>query len=154
MRFVFKTFLLSLLLSAPQACREQKASVTVKFTNPDGSSSPQITAEVADTPAAQELGLMYRKALEPTAGMLFIFSEEKPRTFWMKNTYLELDMIFIDEDRTVVSIVEKAVPLTETARPSEKPAKYVLEVRGGNASSWHIVPGSRTEITDTAAKTR
>jgi uncharacterized membrane protein (UPF0127 family) len=135
-----------MLLFLVAGCNESRASVGMQFTNADGSTSPNIQAEVVSTPGAQQQGLMYRKELAPTAGMLFVFPDEQPRTFWMKNTYLELDMIFIDQNFRIVSIVKKAVPLTETPRPSEKPAKYVLEVRGGSADTWHLAPGSRTAI--------
>ena len=139
---LFRRFIQFLSLFIICACNENRATVELQFCNPNGSTSPEITAEVVATPAQQQLGLMYRKDLAPNAGMLFVFPDETPRTFWMKNTLLELDMVFVDRAFRVVSIVKRAVPLTESPRMSEQPAKYVLEVRGGSAEAWEIVPGS------------
>lgn len=126
----------------------QKNVLELRFVNPDGTQSPAITAEIARTPEEVQLGLMYRRELERYSGMLFEFPDEKPRTFWMKNTYLELDMIFISKEMKVVSIVERAVPLTETLRESKLPAKYVLEIQGGQAQTWGIIPGSQLKLLD------
>jgi len=139
---VKRIFFALLLFSFLSACKEERPSISLHFENPDGSKSPQLKAELALTPSEQQLGLMYRKELGETDAMLFVFPEERPRTFWMKNTYVELDMIFLDGDLKVATVVPRAVPLTETARPSVKPAKYVLEIRGGAAEKWRIAPGS------------
>ena len=131
------------LLLSSVSCEAQRPSVMLKLESEGGKSSPQLRAELALSRSEQQLGLMYRKELGETEGMLFIFPEEEPRSFWMKNTYVELDIIYLDKDLKVVSISEKAVPLTETPRPSNRPAKYVLEVRGGSAAKWGISAGSR-----------
>lgn len=139
--FLAALFLLPLFAS-PSGCQE-KHTLGVSFENPDGSRSPQIDAEVVRTPSSRSMGLMYRRELAPEAGMFFIFPESAKRSFWMKNTYVELDIIYLDDEYRVVSISERAVPLSTSPRPSEGPARYVLEVNGGKANEWGITTGSR-----------
>ncbi|MFN8392693.1 MAG: DUF192 domain-containing protein [Bdellovibrionota bacterium] len=134
------------LIFALSACTESRPSVDLTFKSADTALSPVIRAEVVSRRSEKQMGLMYRKELGSDEGMLFVFREEKPRTFWMKNTYLELDMIFLDHDFHVVSVVKRAVPLTETPRESVKPAQYVLEVRGGSAETWKVGEGVRAEV--------
>jgi len=131
------------------ACSDSRASVVVQLRNPDASSSPEISAELATTGSQRQLGLMYRKKMAEKHGMLFIFPAEKERSFWMKNTYLELDMIFLDRSLRVVSIIHRATPLTLTPRPSVLPASYVLEVGGGLAKKWGVVQGSTLDVQGT-----
>jgi uncharacterized membrane protein (UPF0127 family) len=102
-----------------------------------------FTVEVALTPPQQAQGLMFRREMAADAGMLFVFPESREQTFWMKNTYLPLDMIFIKPDGTILSIAERAVPLTETPVPSHGSAKAVLELNGGTAARLGIKPGDK-----------
>lgn len=102
-----------------------------------------FTIEIADTPKAREVGLMFRKELPDNAGMLFIFEAQDDHHFWMKNTYLPLDMIFIDETMTVVGIVHRAAPETLTSRGVGKPSRYVLEINGGLAKREGIIEGAK-----------
>jgi len=146
LRRVSLTILLLLLSVVLSACSESRASVELYFLNPDGTSSPKIQAEIARSEGERRLGLMYRKQMAANEGMLFIFPREAMRSFWMKNTYLELDMIFIDKDLKVVSVLKRAVPLSESPRKSEKPATYVLEVIGGQAEPMGIRTGSKLQI--------
>ncbi|MBX3270077.1 MAG: DUF192 domain-containing protein [Sandaracinaceae bacterium] len=106
--------------------------------------APAVTVrvEVAATPALHRRGLMFRRALEPDAGMLFVFDEPEIQYFWMRNTYLSLDMIFIGADRRVVGVVENAEPLTEDERAVDAESQYVLEVTGGFAAAHGIVAGT------------
>jgi len=90
-----------------------------------------VTVEVVSTPAQHAVGLMYRKELGALAGMLFVFDTAIEHPFWMKNTVLPLDMIFLGDDRKVVGIVKDAVPFTTTARTVGMPSRYVLEVNAG-----------------------
>ena len=99
--------------------------------------------EIADTEAAREKGLMFRKSLPPGQGMLFDFHREAPVGFWMKNTYVPLDMIFIRSNGRIANIAENAKPLSETVIPSDGPVLAVLEVAGGTARKLGIVPGDR-----------
>jgi uncharacterized protein len=89
--------------------------------------------EIADTSAKRAFGLKYRRDLRSDEGMLFIFPEEKVHTFWMKDTPLPLDMIFIDRDRRIVGIVHETQPFSTESRSVSAPSLYVLEVRGGVA---------------------
>ena len=89
---------------------------------------------------------MYRNHLDPDAGMLFIFDREAPLTFWMKNTFIPLDMIFIDDDRRIVGIVEDAVPETETPRRVQGESRYVLEIGGGLSRRLGIGKGGQVDF--------
>lgn len=109
----------------------------------------QVEVEVADTPEERMRGLMFRKILGQKEGMFFVFPQEGFKGFWMKNTYIPLDIIFISEDLKVSSIVKDARPCRSdrcTTYKSEHPAKYVLEVNSGFADQYGIVEGMRIEI--------
>jgi len=97
--------------------------------------------EIADNVWSQAQGLMFRYKLDPHQGMFFIFENEDYRTFWMKNTYLSLDIIFIDADFYIVDIFENAFPLSEETILSKLPAKYTLEILGGRSKSLGITIG-------------
>ena len=144
----FTPFIALFLLAsgAFSACDAKREEISIVIRNEDGSSTPAITAEVSNSREETSLGLMYRKEMAEDRGMLFVFPNDAPRSFWMKNTYLELDMIFVNSERQVVSVVERATPHTETPRKSLAPARYVLEVGGGLASKWGIKPGSKLEV--------
>ena len=100
-----------------------------------GDSKFLISVEVVDTPTLRAQGLMYRESLSPESGMLFVFSEEGIRNFWMKNTLMSLDMLFLSSSREIVGIAQHAEPCRDgEACPhifSEKIAQYVLELPGG-----------------------
>ena len=102
-----------------------------------------VTVEVVRKEAELERGLMYRKQLDPDAGMLFMMGEEKDHTFWMRNTYIPLDMIFITRDMHVAGISENAEPLTDDLRSVGKPSFYVLEVNGGWSKAHGVGDGAR-----------
>ncbi|MDO5104728.1 DUF192 domain-containing protein [Capnocytophaga sp.] len=105
-----------------------------------------IDVEFADTPEETALGLMYRKSMQENQGMLFIFSDEEMRSFYMKNTEIPLDIIYLDKDKKVVSIAKNAKPFDETSLPSEAPAMYVLEINGGLSDKWGIEKGDFIEV--------
>ena len=119
------------------------AAQTVHFEDNGKTISPDISIEIAATEGERALGLMYRKSLPEKSGMLFIFPDEAPRSFWMKNTYVPLDMIFLNAKMEVVSQVENATPLTESPRESHVPAKYVLEVAAGRSAAWGVGPTAK-----------
>jgi uncharacterized protein len=100
-----------------------------------------VTVEVAATPTQHQVGLMYRKELGAMAGMLFIFDAMEEHSFWMKNTVLPLDMVFIDDDRKIVGIVKDAVPFTTSPRTVGKPSRYVLEVNAGFSARHGVAAG-------------
>jgi uncharacterized protein len=102
-----------------------------------------VTVEVVATEAKIERGLMYREHLGVDAGMLFIMGAEKDWSFWMRNTLIPLDMLFISRDKHVVGIVERAEPKTETLRKVGALSFYVLEVNGGWARTHQVAPGAK-----------
>ncbi len=95
---------------------------------------------------------MYRNELPAFSGMLFIFPQEGPRSFWMKNTPLPLDIIYINADFTIVHIAENTTPYSTAPIPSKHPAKYVLEVNGGFCQHHGIVARDRVEFSQVASK--
>jgi uncharacterized protein len=102
-----------------------------------------FAVELAATPEQQAKGLMFRRELPEGQGMLFDFQKEQPASFWMKNTYISLDMIFIRADGRILRIAENTVPLSEALVPSGGPVRAVLEVIGGTARKLGIAAGDR-----------
>lgn len=102
--------------------------------------------EIAANEAAREHGLMDRRHMAPDHGMLFEFPTRAPVSFWMKNTYLPLDMIFIDSDGTVRRVYENARPLSEALIPSEAPVTGVLELNAGQAARIKLGPGDKVKF--------
>jgi uncharacterized membrane protein (UPF0127 family) len=104
-----------------------------------------FTVELATNDAERERGLMYRKELPEGRGMLFDFQHDRPVAFWMRNTYIPLDMIFIRGDGRILSIAENTQPLSDGLIPSGGSVRAVLEVIGGTARKLGIAPGDRVE---------
>ena len=102
-----------------------------------------FTVEVADTDAERETGLMFRNSLPDDGGMLFDFKAQAPVSFWMHNTVIPLDMLFIARDGRIVSIARNARPYSDTPIPSGRPVLAVLEIRGGEASALGVKVGDR-----------
>ena len=107
-----------------------------------GGRTVPFRVELARTEPEREQGLMYRERMDSDAGMLFIFERAAPLTFWMKNTFIPLDMIFIGADRHIVGIVENAEPRTLSARRVAGASEYVLEINGGLSAKLGIRPGA------------
>jgi len=103
----------------------------------------RFTVEMAATWEQQERGLMFRKAVAPAAGMLFDFVSERDQNFWMKNTLIPLDLLFIKADGTIVRVAANAKPLSEDSIPSYQPVRAVLEIAGGRAAELGIKPGDK-----------
>ena len=108
-----------------------------------GSGVHAFSVELASNDAEREKGLMYRRFMPPDRGMLFDFKREEPVMFWMKNTFIPLDMIFISRAGVVTSIVANAEPLSERLIPSGGPCYGVLELNGGVAASIGVRPGDK-----------
>ncbi|WP_432411530.1 DUF192 domain-containing protein [Rasiella sp. SM2506] len=100
-----------------------------------------LELEIAEGDYETQTGLMYRKSMLPNRGMLFIFPNEQPRSFYMKNTEFGLDIIYLNAKNEVVSIQKNAQPLDQTSLPSEAPATYVLEVNAGLSDQWGLEAG-------------
>jgi uncharacterized membrane protein (UPF0127 family) len=102
-----------------------------------------FSVEIANTDAERERGLMYRKQMAADHGMLFDFQRDQPVSFWMHNTYIPLDMVFIASDGRIVRIAENAKPMSDDLIPSVLPIRAVLEINGGVARSLGIAVGDR-----------
>ncbi|MFQ5986843.1 MAG: DUF192 domain-containing protein [Thermoplasmata archaeon] len=120
----------ALSLLVPGATHPSASTVTIV----SASGSVQVAVEIADEPAERARGLMFRESLQAGSGMLFVFGDERIRSFWMKNTLIPLDVLFIDGDLTIVQLVEGAVPCEADPCPrytSTVPVGYALEVNAG-----------------------
>jgi len=126
-----------LLLLSLLAC-DRTPRVTIEG---EGGVKASFEVEIADTPEKRALGLKYRRDLEAHQGMLFIFPEERVQVFWMKDTPLPLDMIFINRNRKIVGIVPETQPFSTTGRSVPEPSLYVLEVLGGLSQKRQLEVG-------------
>lgn len=102
-----------------------------------------LDIEIAETDYETQTGLMYRTDMEPKQGMLFIFPEEAMHSFYMKNTAIPLDIIFIDDDLKIASFQKNTRPFSEDGLSSKVPVQYVLEVKAGMADHWSLDIGDR-----------
>lgn len=109
----------------------------------DGGVPLKIQVELAKNEHDIERGLMYRQKMGDDHGMLFKLDGRRDHTFWMRNTCIPLDMMFVDDDGTIVGIVEGAAPLTETVRSVGCPSSYVLEVNAGWSRKHGVAPGQK-----------
>ncbi|MAM29574.1 MAG: hypothetical protein CMC13_11185 [Flavobacteriaceae bacterium] len=153
-KILFSTALLAALFAA-EGCKETPKETkvltkTVTFTKEASgvlkkAATDSIVAsldiEIAEGDYETQTGLMYRKSMLDNRGMLFIFPDEKRRSFYMKNTEFGLDIIYLNSNNEIVSIQKDAQPLDPTSLPSEAPAKYVLEVNAGLSDQWGLEAG-------------
>ena len=141
-----KRFILLLLAGCLAACT---TAPTVPVTLPDGF---VVNATLAVTPQQHERGLMFVKHLPENEGMLFVFEHEEPQSFWMKNTLIDLDIIFIGADQTVTSVADQ-MPHSYTYTPDNEVAytdgygKYVLELSAKTAARHGVYPGTTLHFT-------
>jgi len=113
-----------------------------------GEKTHVFSAWVADTPGSRARGLMYIRELPPDRGMLFLYDFPQFASFWMKNTYIPLDLLFISPDGRIANIVEDATPLSLAPLESVAPVTAVLEVAGGTAVRLGIRAGDRLRVAD------
>ena len=150
-----KSFLIAILIVLSvstifTSCKDEKKTVSqteVKFTK-EGELAIYNTEtdalkvvldiEIADTDFDIQTGLMYRNTMDTKQGMLFIFEDEKERFFYMKNTRIPLDIIYINSNKKIVSFQKNAKPFDEMSLPSGGPAKYVLEINAGLSDIWGL----------------
>ena len=125
------------------ACSPSSSHVVI---HPRTGNPIRVDVEVADTAEKRNFGLMYRRKLPELQGMLFLFPREALLSFWMKNTPLSLDIIFINAAHTIVGIAENTTPFSRKPLPSGRPAQFVLEVNGGFCQRHGIVVGDRVEL--------
>jgi len=137
-----KTFviMLAFILIIP-ACMQAQHVLIIHAATGDH----QVKVEVVTKPADQAMGLMYRRHLADASGMLFIFRQEAPQSFWMKNTLIPLDMIFISHDLVIVDIMTMQPCIIDLCPDytSRQPAQYVLEVNAGYCRSHSITIGDK-----------
>lgn len=117
---------------------------TVGF--PEAPGAPTVKVEVARSSAQVQRGLMYRRNLPAEEGMIFVFPDQRTRTFWMKNTCIPLDMLFLASDGTIAGILEQVPVSNEAARTVPCPAAYVLEMNAGWSRRHGVKPGMKTDI--------
>lgn len=160
MKIVYRSIICIGIATGLYACKEQnKAQLvsSIAFTKEGTAqlykaSSDSLIAsfdiEIAKTEYETQTGLMYRDSMKTDRGMLFIFDNASPRYFYMKNTRLPLDIIYISEDKKIVSFYENAEPFNESSLPSEAPAKYVLEINGGLIEKLGISVGDSLDYSE------
>jgi uncharacterized membrane protein (UPF0127 family) len=103
----------------------------------------KIDIQIAGTEFDRQLGLMFRKSMNENQGMLFIFPDNRIRSFWMRNTEIPLDIIFVDSAKTILNIAKNTTPYSDNSYSSSGPAKYVIEVNGGFTDTHNIVHGDK-----------
>lgn len=135
--------LLAALLFGWPAAAEDAAAIREELIVTTQAGPQKFQVEIADDPRERSRGLMFRREMAKDHGMLFDFGIEEPASFWMENTYLPLDMIFIRADGTVESIAERTTPLSRRGVPSKGPVRYVLEINGGLSDELNIRPGDK-----------
>jgi uncharacterized membrane protein (UPF0127 family) len=132
-----RSFLVLAVLLWAAACQAQPKVIIQTKENRELT----FQVDVADTPAKRELGLQYRRDLAADRGMIFLFPSESHHSFWMKNTQIPLDMIFISSDQKIVGIVERAVPFSTDSRSVPAASQFVLEINGGLAGHYGVKVG-------------
>jgi len=119
----------------------KKEGVLTIFKTTSDSTKVNLDIEIANNDYEIETGLMYRNSMKTNQGMLFVFDDIRERFFYMKNTKIPLDIIFISDDKKIVSFQKNAKPFEKTSLPSNFPAKYVLEINAGLVDNWSFKIG-------------
>jgi len=122
------------------------------FTDSLGTVKTKIDIEIANSDFDRQLGLMFRKHMDDKDGMLFIFPSEEMQAFWMRNTFIPLDMVFVNAAKKIVTIHRNTQTLSDQSYPSSAPAMYVIEVNGGFCSTHNINEGDRINYIQLAEK--
>jgi uncharacterized protein len=116
------------------------------FFKSDGKEVKKMEIEIADNGQERQQGLMYRKSMDEGRAMLFIFPTEEMQGFWMKNTIMSLDLMYVNKNKEIVKIHKNAIPFSEKDIPSEKPAMYVVETVAGFADKYGLKEGDKIEF--------
>ena len=156
MRAISRLFLVFTLLTLASAClrpAEAQSKLPVETITIDTKSGAHsFTMEIAADDESRERGLMYRTAMAPDAGMLFDFHTPQMVAFWMENTVLPLDMLFVRADGTIARIKANATPYSRENIPSGEPVQLVIELNAGRAAALGIVEGARVQAPQLAGK--
>ncbi len=120
----------------------------LSFVDKSGKTVQKIEIEIADDDRQREQGLMWRRSMAESRGMVFIFPEESPQRFWMRNTYIPLDIIYVNSKMEIVSIQKNCKTLNDVGLPSNAPAQYVVEVIGGFSDRHGIKAGTKVSFKD------
>ncbi|MBI4150071.1 DUF192 domain-containing protein [Candidatus Woesearchaeota archaeon] len=153
-RTLFFLFLFLVVVSSCTPTEKNQVSIVIeapRIVLHTENGTTTVSVEIADTLAEQQQGLMYRTALEQNKGMLFIFAQAREVGFWMKNTKIPLDMLFIDSNKTIFFIEHNAQPCIADPCPTygpNAPVQYVLEMNGGFAKEKHIKVGDKISFLD------
>lgn len=115
----------------------------LEFLSKDSKPVRKIDVELAENDHEREVGLMYRRSMDDGKGMLFIFPREESQSFWMKNTVIPLDIIYVNAGKQIVKIYKNTTPFSENSLPSGKAAMYVVEVAGGFTDRYGIREGDK-----------
>ncbi len=140
---LFASAMLAVAAHAAEFKSPQPALPTAPLVIDAAKGPVRLTVEMATTWPQQEQGLMFRKSVAPNSGMLFDFGQEHETSFWMKNTLVPLDMLFIKANGTIARIAANAKPLSEESIPSYEPVRAVLEIAGGRAAQLGVKPGDK-----------
>ena len=106
-----------------------------------------IDIEIADDEYSTQTGLMYRHSMAENQGMLFVFNDSRQRSFYMKNTEIPLDIIYLNSDKVIVSFQKNSKSFDETSLPSEAASQYVLEINAGLSDKWKLKKGDKIQFT-------
>lgn len=126
------------------ACSKAATGPVVTVRSATGDTA--VNVELALTREAQARGLMFRTELAENAGMLFVFEDEEERSFWMSNTPIPLDILYVRGDGTIRTIAARTTPYSERSIPSRGPVRYVLEVPGGWSERHGVKPGDKLTL--------
>ena len=126
--------------------RHDSDTPRVTFVDEQGQEVASFYLELALDADQRRKGMMFRRQMQTGWGMLFVYPDEKLRRFWMQNTFIPLDMVFMDAQGEIVHIIAEAEPLTRTPRRSKRPARFVLELAGGKAAKAGLKPGMEMRL--------
>ncbi len=116
---------------------------TLTFLSQKGDTIRTIDIEIADDPSSRQQGLMYRSSMSDDRGMLFIFNNETRQSFWMKNTKMSLDILYVSAGREIIDVYKHTMPYSTSPIPSSAPAMYVVELAAGFCDRYGINKGDR-----------
>ena len=119
---------------------------TMWFIDSLGDTLSKLSIEVANDYYSQARGLMYRQSMPDTVGMLFIYEDYNYRSFWMKNTHIPLDLVFISDNYKISQVHEYAIPYSEESIVSKQKAKYVVEVNAGYTDRKKVAAGGKITL--------